>query len=428
MSRTRRLKKAQQRAVREVGQARSVPADPFGLEREQVIAASSVRAVFTPHQPVSQSTLLFGRTEEVRGLVETLNTPGQHVLLYGDRGVGKSSLANVVADVVRVAMGRTVYRKRCDSQDTFETIVQAPLKAVGADLTLTGLSTTDNIRMSGALRGGPLSAGGESSQEVLATYTATGSLSPSTVAQALRNLDALLVVDEADAIASGDDRRKLAELIKHLSDEGSAFKIMVVGIAATGGELTAAHPSVQRCLRETKLRRMRDAELEEIVTSGASALKLNFATEVTHSIVRLSAGYPHFTHLLALKCAEEAITRGRHEIRHEHLRDAMQLALTDAEGTLRRVYADSVRSASDMYRVILVAAASLTDEEFGSSELRDAIESRTSEPISQGSLNNYFQRLVSRDGTTILRRTGQGYYRFEDPRMPSYVRIANGMA
>lgn len=413
--------------MKRVERARILPVDPFGLDRERRIAESGIRQVFTPHQPISQSTLLFGRTEEVRRLVETLNTPGQHVLLFGDRGVGKSSLANVVADVVRVSMGRALYVKRCDSQDTFETIMQTPLRDVGADLTLVEVASSDASSRDIQLQGGPLTAGGGRTQEILATYKASGVLSPSTVAQALKDLDALLVVDEADAIKTADDQRKLAELIKHLSDEGSAFKVMVVGIAGTAGELTAGHPSVQRCLRETKLRRMPASELEEIITSGSRAVGLEFAPEVVQTIVRLSAGYPHFTHLLALKCAEDAVSEGRRSISATHLSAAMRAAIADAEGTLRRVYDDSVRSQSAMYRDIVAAAASLEAEEFGSAELRDAIERRTGEPISQGSLNNYFQRLVSRDGTTILRRTGQGHYRFEDPRMPSYVRIANQM-
>lgn len=263
---------------------------------------------------------------------------------------------------------------------------------------------------------------------MLATFQATGSLSPSTVTEALKDLEALFLIDEADAISEQGDRRRLAELIKLLSDEGAPFKVMVVGIASTGAELTAAHPSVGRCLRETKLKRMEDKELEEIISSGASSLGLQFEPEVTRRIVSLSAGYPHFTHLLALKCAEEAVAEGRRVVQPAHLARAMELAIEDAEGTLRRVYSDAVRSQSDMYRQVLVAAASLDPEEFSSAKLRDAIELQTGSAISQGSLNNYFQRLVAQDGSKILRRTGQGHYRFEDPRMLSYVRIANKMS
>ncbi|WP_253831087.1 hypothetical protein [Prauserella aidingensis] len=148
--------------------------------------------------------------------------------------------------------------------------------------------------------------------------------------------------------------------------------------------------------------------------------------DVINAIVRLSAGYPHFTHLLALKSAESAIGDGKEVVGNADLEKALSLAVQDAEGTLKTVYDDSVRSkSSPMYEEILAAAASLDTEEFNAAALRDAIEKRTGAPISQGSLQNYFQRLMSRDRATILRRVGQGVYRFEDPRMRSYVRIVN---
>ena len=386
-----------------------------------------MRKVFTPHMPVSETDLLFGRQNEVKALFETINTPGQHVLLYGERGVGKTSLANVMAALVQVASTQELFVKRCDSHDNFATILAAPLGRVGADLTLMEVEKAAESEVGGGASVGPFSVESSRSQEVVATYQANGKLSPSTVGAALGTLRGLLVIDEADAISQDADRRQLAELIKNLSDAGSPFKIMVVGIAATGAELTAAHPSVARCLREVKLRRMAPAELRAIVVSGAESLGLHYTSDAVETIVKLSAGYPHFTHLLALKCAEEAIGEQRTRIENRHLRAALRLAVDDAEGTLRRVYGDAVRSQSDLYRQILVACATFETEEFSSAELRDAIERVAGLPISQGSLNNYFQRLVSNTGSAILRRTGQGHYRFEDPRMAGYVRIANEM-
>lgn len=85
--------------------------DMFGLARERKINASSVRKVFTPHEPIRDQQLFFGRQREVQSLIEQLNTPGQHALLFGDRGVGKSSLANVAADLIlSVLTGEVIKR------------------------------------------------------------------------------------------------------------------------------------------------------------------------------------------------------------------------------------------------------------------------------------------------------------------------------
>jgi SpoVK/Ycf46/Vps4 family AAA+-type ATPase len=306
-----------------------------------------------------------------------------------------------------------------------------PLRVVGADLTVIEMKQTNKDTGRVAIKLGSKSTGveggGERAQEVAATYRAHGKLSPSSVAKALQDLHGLLLVDEADAIHEPEDRKKLAQLIKLLSDARSDFKVMVVGIAETGDELTAAHPSVKRCLREVKLRRMDDRELREIVLSGSRAVRLTFDSDVVTAIVSLSAGYPHFTHLLALKCAEDAIAQGRRRVTRTHLVEALNSAVEDAEGSIRRAYNDSVRSQSEMYRIILVSAAAIGSDEFSAADLRKEIAKVLGKPVAQNSLNNYFQRLVSSDGSTILRRTAKGYYRFEDPRTASFIRILNKM-
>lgn len=79
---------------------------------------------------------------------------------------------------------------------------------------------------------------------------------------------------------------------------------MMVGQSAA--DLTDAHPSVQRCLKETKLDGMSDGELRLIIEGRATKLKLTFTLDVVREIIKMSSGYPHFTHLLALK-----VRRGR---------------------------------------------------------------------------------------------------------------------
>lgn len=403
--------------------------DLFGLQREQRVNKSGVRNIFTPHQPIHSVDLFFGREALVKKLIEQINTPGQHALLYGDRGVGKSSLANVTAELLlrHLTKGK-LYAKRCDSQDTFETILADPLKDVGIDLRIVSEFKSHNQGGNAGVEI-PIIAKGQitSSREHALTFRAPGDrLSPSFAADALKSLAGLLVIDEADAIRTAGDKRKVAEFIKLLSDAGSPFKVLVVGIAQTAEDLTDAHPSVQRCLKETKLDRMSDAELRLIIERGASKLKLRLKPDVVSAIIKMSSGYPHFTHLLALKCAEDAVAEDRTEITKDHLAIAVSHAVEDAEETLRRTYQDAARSSgTDMYRMILCAAASLDKDEFNASDLRDAVSLQTERTVQQAELNNYLQRLVSESDSTILRRVAKGVYRFNDPRIPSFIKIAN---
>jgi hypothetical protein len=81
-----------------------------------------------------------------------------------------------------------------------------------------------------------------------------------------------------------------------------------------------------------------------------------------------------------------------------------------------------------MYKTILGAAARITKEEFKAEDLRKAIFDRTGEKYDQGLLNNYLKKLISNDDSTILYRVAKGVYRFNDPRMPSCIRIKDSYA
>jgi Cdc6-like AAA superfamily ATPase len=404
--------------------------DLFGLERERKILESRVREVFTPHRPISSVDLFFGRQTEVAKLIEQINTPGQHALLYGDRGVGKSSLANIASQLVlRVLAGGKLFVKRCDSSTTFPDIVSDALLEAGVDLRLAEETKVVSAEGRAGIKIPIAEAGVSSHRETTTTFRGRGSdISASDAAKCLQQVKGLLMVDEADAIRKKEDKQKLAELIKLLSDASAPFKILVVGIAQTGEDLTGGHPSVERCLKETKLARMSEQELAKIVTGGAEKVKLTFTPNAVAAIVHVSRGYPHFTHLLALKSAEDAIASDRTIVDKEHLAGAVERAISDAEGTLRRVFNSAVRSfATPMYKTILQAAATIPTPEFTAAELRRAMEKLTGQAVAQGALNNYLTRLVSEGAATVLRRMAKGVYAFNDPRMPSFIRLACGM-
>src|SRR3989442_2618329 len=97
--------------------------DLFGLKREGRIIRSGVRDHFTPHKPINSEKLFFGRQAEVQRLLECMTTPGLHALLFGERGVGKSSLANITLHLLlsKLAKGKSLL-VRCDSLSTFSSV------------------------------------------------------------------------------------------------------------------------------------------------------------------------------------------------------------------------------------------------------------------------------------------------------------------
>ena len=406
--------------------------DPFGVQGEAVIAKSGIRDIFTPHTPINSLELFLGRAAEVKGIIAQINTPGQHSLLFGDRGVGKSSLANIACELLLSArvIRSKVFNCRCDSHSTFEHMIAAPLQHNGIDLRLSETANEHNEGGGASVGvdfGISVKAGVKSARKVTEKRgPIERPVSPAAAAHILSGTTGLLVIDELDAIESAKERRKLAEFIKHLSDTNSKFKILAVGIGATASDLIAGHQSVERCLKETKLNALDRPELRDIVVKGAKKAGLLFESSVIENIVSLSGGYPHFTHLLALKCAETAIVRSLRSISQSVLDDALIEAASEAVGSLRATYdAATMSHNTTQYVEIMCAAAIIPDYEFTAEQLRRSYEQKTGKPIKQAALNNYFKRLVSDNGNSVLVRRAKGVYSFRDPRMRPFIRIKN---
>lgn len=51
-----------------------------------------VGKVFTPNAPVGQESLFAGRTQQLKSLRRSVTGLGSHAVVFGDRGVGKTSL------------------------------------------------------------------------------------------------------------------------------------------------------------------------------------------------------------------------------------------------------------------------------------------------------------------------------------------------
>jgi len=53
--------------------------------------------VFTPAAPIDAESLFAGRNTQIRQVVDAVIQKGQHAIIFGERGVGKTSLANIIS-------------------------------------------------------------------------------------------------------------------------------------------------------------------------------------------------------------------------------------------------------------------------------------------------------------------------------------------
>lgn len=389
------------------------------LERTRKIERSKIREIFTPHIPINNMNSLKGRRSEVQKLFEILTTPGQQALLYGERGVGKSSLAQTTALELTRRCNMQLFLKSCVKSDNFVTVFQKPLQYVNVDI----YNLRKNEKGIWGLKTSFGSLARENSNESMGE--AEKSLSPAFVFEKVKDLKCLFLIDEFDAIKDIEEKAKIAEFIKLLSDYNSKFKVLIVGIADSAKELTEGHPSLTRCMKEIKLRRMSTSELAEIIKSGEQKAGLMFTSSAISKIVYVSSGYPYFTHLLALKASEDAIAEERTTITIKNIVDATQRAAEDSEETLRNSYEASLMHRNrEIYERILLCASTCKEEGFSTSDLKNKYHNLYKENINQTLLATIIKNIVNDDNSNILKRLYKGRYRFSDPRMPSFIKIS----
>lgn len=64
-------------------------------EKEKMRLRGRVNEAFTPAAPIQKRDLFSGRTKQFGDLADAVVSVGQHGVVFGERGVGKTSLASV---------------------------------------------------------------------------------------------------------------------------------------------------------------------------------------------------------------------------------------------------------------------------------------------------------------------------------------------
>jgi Cdc6-like AAA superfamily ATPase len=246
---------------------------------------AEINTAFTPAAPINSRDLFAGRRREVEKAIGTVFQPGQHAVIYGERGVGKTSLANTLFDFL-VFMGKHNYQRarlNCAQGMSFEQIWRGIFRQ------LTTRIDGEDVELDNTLPGDPHS---ENVREVFQTMD-----NPS-----------IVIIDEFDRIADNGVETALADTIKTLADNSIDTTLIVVGVADSLNQLIKEHRSIQRAIREIYIRRMSKAELLEIIDKGMGQCKgLSVDPTVRERIADYSQGLPSITHLLAREAALQVV-------------------------------------------------------------------------------------------------------------------------
>ncbi len=374
-----------------------------------------IKAAFSPYSPINDLRLFRGRITQIRTVTDSITTDGLHCIIFGERGVGKTSLANILDDILEAVLASC--RVNCGATDSFAGVIRRSFDSLRFG------STTQRPGFTGETV--------KQVQSMGDMLPANGRLSPDTVADLLSRLPpfVVLVFDEFDRLPPGP-KRAFADMIKSLSDRGASASAVLVGVAEDVDELIETHASVQRCLRQVRMPRMSDPEIAEIAEKGFAEAGFTYESDdVIQRIVSVSQGFPHYGHLLAQNAARAAADDGRLKLDDGDVLRGMEASIQETNQTHRDLYFKAVTGTKkqNLWREVVVACALARNDERGYFATRDVQESLSGilgRPVQQQTIAFHLGKLIEDSRGPLLARIGperRYRYRFVNPLMRPFV-------
>lgn len=396
-----------------------INASPRTTREETAISPEMNRALreaFTPTRPKQKVNSLFvGRMQTLRRIIAAIEEERAHVVLFGDRGRGKTSLANAIQQIAGQA-GYLTLKLTCSAELTFEDIFRNFLRRIPSTYY-------------GAAAGNPFS--GRPTFANFDECLPSGPFSVTELNDALCEIQGthvLMILDEYDRITSEDVKNKLAELIKNLADSSVPVTILIVGVAENVDHLLGKHPSIQRSLVAVHLPLMTEREVERIIVAGSANAGIAFDPDVRRRIVGFAKGLPYYAQLLSLYAARSAVGRGSAEVGRDDLVRAVDRCVQEAERSIVDAYNRAVgtdRKAS--FQDVMYIAAQCPSDPFGTFHPTDMATvpiRENGEPMPILALQYPLSRLSDEERIGVLERISEpgGYrYRFRNQMMRQYV-------
>lgn len=385
-----------------------------------------ISQVFRPGAPIDRYSLFAGRLNQVQAVVDAAMQPGRHIILFGERGVGKTSLAKVISEIITDAGIKLLDSGtiNCDPSDTFSSLWHKIFRDLSVVLEARHVGFTTE-------------SGKPSGEKVCLEALLPEKATPDDVRYILAHhlpQQAIIIIDEVDRLRNAEATTLLADTIKNLSDHAVDTTLILVGVADSVDGLIEEHKSIERALVQVPMPRMSRPEVTQIIEKGLEAVGMTIAPGAKEWIADLSQGLPHYTHSLGLYSAIRAVDNDRMDITAEDVAEATKKIVTTPHTILSAYHkATSSPQKQNIYEQVLLACGLAKKDELGYFPA-----AAVSKPLSVIMKKKYdvpsFSRHLShfcdpkRGG--LLQRKGEPRklrYRFADPMMQPFI-IIHGYA
>ena len=376
--------------------------------------------IYTPSYPIEIQALFSGRSKQFQNVVSVISQKGKQLIIFGDRGVGKTSFANIIKIAIENP-SLQVGKVSCNSDDTFESLWHNVLskfsynyeeaqQRIGFGM---DVESTDRSLIFSNLYSPP--------QLNIPRLLEIFSLLPNSV----------IILDEFDRL----DKEKFNHLIftdfiKALSDTLPYVTIIIVGVSEDVASLIQGHESIERNLGQTHLQAMSPDEISMIIKKGEEPLSLQFDSDVIEKIIELSSGYPHFTHSLCFYACTAAIWEDATTVNMGYLNLGIQQTIDNIHESLRNSYRlATLATKKNIFQDVLYAASIVETDEYGyfqAIDLEPILSRLLDQEIKVNAFTFHLGKFCSPERGEIFKVTGSSHrhrYKFKNPLMKAYVRL-----
>jgi hypothetical protein len=268
-----------------------------------------------PVQPISDPKLLISRNVTLERCRNILDTPGQSLVLYGDFGVGKTS-------VWRVLLHAKKYQEiSADKNTSVPQLFLQLLNTYGLGTTLEKITTEVKSEIGVSVPGGPSAkvvAGGNQTERPIEPRRLNIPVLTDEILKLQGRLE-YLVIEEAHRLTDKAAQGDLVSLMKTLSDRNETnIKIIVVGTAKSELDLLGSAAEFTRyqgrMIQAVEVPPFSDHEVIELLTSREKSYNIRFIDGTKEQIAYVSAGYPYVANQLAQKACYKWLIRNLRNI------------------------------------------------------------------------------------------------------------------
>jgi Cdc6-like AAA superfamily ATPase len=207
---------------------------------------------FTPGPPIDEYDLFAGRHNTIQRLQDITIERGRHAVFFGERGVGKTSLANIFHKNLNTETQSVLpIFVNADKGDQFNSLWRKVLRRIKrsdgddewwADEAYTGEITVDDVQLE------------------LSVFK------PNNIP--------IIIIDEYDRVEDKTCRVLMTDILKGMVNYGTNCTVILVGVADSILQLVHDHGSISRNLAQVPMERMSPSEIRDIIVTRVRRLRM----------------------------------------------------------------------------------------------------------------------------------------------------------